>query len=132
MAARTSASTSVQPISATIGRDVEHGALIGGHVVEREHADERLDERLGDVEDEADDVIARVGDEQEQDDPQDQQRLEHAERKGDDTGRDRGAAGAGRHVGALGRPDAVGGGAGARYGSTRGSTVRVSWVVVCW
>ena len=40
-----------------------------------------LDERLGDVEDELHDVVAGVGHEQEQDDPQDQQRLQDAEQR---------------------------------------------------
>ena len=61
--------------------DIEDRALVGGHAVEREHPDERLDEGLGDVEDELHDVVAGVGDEQQQDDPEDQERLQDAEER---------------------------------------------------
>ena len=79
--ARISASIRVQPMSATIAATSRIEPWSADDPVEREHADERLDERLGDVEDRLDEVVARIGDEQEQDDAQDEQRLQDAERE---------------------------------------------------
>ena len=90
------------------GRDVED-ALAGRRLVEREHAAERLHERVGQGHDQVDDGVALVGDQQQQDDPQDQQGLQDAEREGDDADGRRGPARPGRRVGALGRADRRGG-----------------------
>ena len=48
--------------------DVEDGALVRADLVERKHAAERLDERVGHAQDERDHVVAGVGDQDQQHD----------------------------------------------------------------
>ena len=58
--------------------------LARGDAVDREHAAERLDERVGDAEDQGHDVVPGVRDEQEQDDA-DEERLVPVAQHGDGT-----------------------------------------------
>ena len=106
MPARMSASTSVQPMSATIAATSS---------TEPWSAVTRFSENMPrngstngwvTLKIELHDVVAGVGDEQQQDDPQDQQRPAGSRTEGHDPRGERRAAGSGGDIGGVGRPDA--------------------------